>query len=314
MPEFLHERKDFSDLLGLVSSMLKITPALVEKDYWIMHCLWALRGQHFTFELKGGTSLSKGYGVIQRFSEDIDIRFEPPEKMDVKTGRNQDKLAHIESRQRFYDWLTAKIAITGLISVERDKSHDDEKGRNAGIRLIYPSCTEELKGVRSAVLLEVGFDDTTPNTAVTISSWAFDLAAQSKVIVKDNRAMNILCYNPEYTFVEKLQTISTKYRQWKSSDNFPSNFLRHYYDVYCLLEINAVQKFIGTEEYENRKKERFRQGDELKISKNSAFLLKIQEERRKLEFEYAKTKALYYAGQPPFSDIMARIQGTIERL
>jgi predicted nucleotidyltransferase component of viral defense system len=47
---------------------------LVEKDYWIMHCLWGLKSQGSTFELKGGTSLSKGFGIIKRFSEDIDIR------------------------------------------------------------------------------------------------------------------------------------------------------------------------------------------------------------------------------------------------
>ena len=76
---------------------------LVEKDYWIMHCLWGLQAQGFQFELKGGTSLSKGFGVIHRFSEDIDIRIEPPHGMDVKIGRNQDKPAHVESRRAYYD-------------------------------------------------------------------------------------------------------------------------------------------------------------------------------------------------------------------
>jgi predicted nucleotidyltransferase component of viral defense system len=57
----------------------------------------------FKFELKGGTSLSKGYDAIGRFSEDIDIQIEPPEGHDVKTGRNQDKPAHRKSRKDFYD-------------------------------------------------------------------------------------------------------------------------------------------------------------------------------------------------------------------
>ncbi|WP_425485263.1 nucleotidyl transferase AbiEii/AbiGii toxin family protein [Burkholderia guangdongensis] len=39
-----------------------------------MQCLWGLQAQGFQFELKGGTSLSKGFGIIHRFSEDIDIR------------------------------------------------------------------------------------------------------------------------------------------------------------------------------------------------------------------------------------------------
>lgn len=48
-----------------------------------------LQAQRFRFELKGGTSLSKGFGVIHRLSEDIDIRVESPESMEVRTGRNK---------------------------------------------------------------------------------------------------------------------------------------------------------------------------------------------------------------------------------
>jgi predicted nucleotidyltransferase component of viral defense system len=94
----LHEHKDYSDLIAAVSDAMGIDPTLVEKDYWIMHCLWGLQQQGFLYELKGGTSLSKGFGLIHRFSEDIDIRIEPPAGMDVKTGKNQDKVAHIQSR------------------------------------------------------------------------------------------------------------------------------------------------------------------------------------------------------------------------
>ena len=83
MAEFLHDRKDFSQLLALVADERGLDPTLVEKDYWIMHCLWGLQTQSLRFELKGGTSLSKGFGVIHRFSEDIDIHIEPPEGMAV---------------------------------------------------------------------------------------------------------------------------------------------------------------------------------------------------------------------------------------
>ena len=40
MAEFLHWRKNFGDLLTVIASRDGIAPALVEKDYWIMHCLW----------------------------------------------------------------------------------------------------------------------------------------------------------------------------------------------------------------------------------------------------------------------------------
>ena len=51
-----------------------------------MHCLYGLQQLGMTFELKGGTSLSKGFQIIDRFSEDIDIRIEPPPDRHVKTG------------------------------------------------------------------------------------------------------------------------------------------------------------------------------------------------------------------------------------
>jgi predicted nucleotidyltransferase component of viral defense system len=102
MLEFLHARRDFGRLLSLIADERRIDPVLVEKDYWLMHCLWGLQAQGLRFELKGGTSLSKGFGIIHRFSEDIDIRIEPPATLGVKTGRNQDKAALVESRRSFY--------------------------------------------------------------------------------------------------------------------------------------------------------------------------------------------------------------------
>lgn len=76
MADFLHDRRDFGQVLAVVAEERSLDPMLVEKDYWIMHCLWGLQAQGFGFELKGGTSLSKGFGIIHRFSEDIDIRIE----------------------------------------------------------------------------------------------------------------------------------------------------------------------------------------------------------------------------------------------
>jgi hypothetical protein len=314
MPEFLHARRDFEQLLGLIADERRIDPVLVEKDYWLMHCLWGLQAQGLRFELKGGTSLSKGFGIIHRFSEDIDIRIEPPTMLKVKAGRNQDKAAHVESRRLFYDWLAREIRIPGILATERDMDFDDEKMRSAGIRLVYPTTLGSLQGIKSGVLLEVGFDDTAPNRPVTISSWAYDTAVARGVSVRDNRAMNVLCYEPCQTFVEKLQTLSTKYRGLPEEGRLPTNFLRHYYDVYCLLAQPDVLEFIGTPAYEARKRERFRAADEFVIARNPALALPDQSRRRAFAAEYARTAALYYQGQPPFEDIIARIHEHIEQL
>ncbi len=280
---------------------------LIEKDYWIMHGLWGLQAQGFVFELKGGTSLSKGFGVIHRFSEDIDIRIEPPADMNVKTGRNQDKPAHIASRQAYYDELAKRISIPGIDSVERDTFFDDEKMRSAGIRLSYSPRAAALAGVKDGILLELGFDDTAPNRPVTISSWALDFAIARGIQVFDNRAVNVPCYAPTHTFVEKLQTISTKYRRLAEAKEFPANFLRHYYVVYCLLDLQEVQEFMKAPAYQERKQQRFRTGDELTISKNPAFTLSDLKQRELFAREYRKSSALYYQGQPDFDQLLARI-------
>ena len=215
--DFLHNHPQFVDLIRIVAEEKGIDPTLAEKDYWIMHCLYGLQQLGFSFQLKGGTSLSKGHHIIGRFSEDIDILIEPPAGRDVKTGKNQNSPAQIKTRTDFYDWLAQTIKIDGIASVERDTEFDDVPNyRSAGIKLKYTTVVEAMEGLREGVLLEVGFDTVAPNSPKDISSWLYDRAAASKVEIVDNRAVAVPCYDPGYTFVEKLQTISTKFRKQAS--------------------------------------------------------------------------------------------------
>jgi predicted nucleotidyltransferase component of viral defense system len=64
MLDFIHNDPEFKELLSIVSTKKGIDITLVEKDYWIMHALYSLQQQGIEFELKGGTSLSKGYGFV----------------------------------------------------------------------------------------------------------------------------------------------------------------------------------------------------------------------------------------------------------
>jgi hypothetical protein len=290
-----------------------IDPGLVEKDYWIMHCLYGLQQLGLSFELKGGTSLSKGSQIINRFSEDIDIRIEPPPEMEVKTGKNQTKPAHIKSRADFYDWLTKTIRIDGIGSVERDISVDNMDLFSAGIRLTYRNTATPVEGLREGVLLEAGFARVTPNEPRDISSWAYDYAAD-KVEIIDNRAKAVACYDPGYTLVEKLQTISTKYRRQQERGEMPVDFMRHYYDVYSLPRQPSVQAFVGTPAYVRHKDEHFPQADNRKIGENPAFLLADRNTRALYEKAYEAGCALYYQGRPTFAEILALIGQWKDRL
>ena len=72
MNNFIHNDPEFKDLLSIVANQKKIDIALIEKDYWIMHVLYSLQKQEIEFELKGGTSLSKGFaGFEPRSSNEV---------------------------------------------------------------------------------------------------------------------------------------------------------------------------------------------------------------------------------------------------
>ncbi|MHA8097422.1 nucleotidyl transferase AbiEii/AbiGii toxin family protein [Aquirufa antheringensis] len=310
MLDFIHNDRDFGDLLAIVSSNLGVDITLVEKDYWIMHALYSLKQQNIEFELKGGTSLSKGYGLIHRFSEDIDIHIRT--NFGLAIEGKEDKRSVIDARKQFYDVLANNIIIDGIVQVERDYEFDDLlKYRSGGIRLYYKTRTPILDGLKEGILLEAGFDTITPNSLLNISSWVWEhlvsIDIHSKY--KNNTALAVPCYHPGFTLIEKLQTIIRKFRNMdKGSESTEKNFMRQYYDVYCLLGDKTVIEFIGSQEYLDHKLKRIKGDDKLiQISENPAFLLGDGEIRMAFENKYKSTAKLYYKGQPPFSEVLERI-------
>lgn len=75
--KFVHDDAEFDGLIQIVARARRIAPGLVEKDYWVTHSLWSLHQAGFDVWFKGGTSLSKGFGLIERFSEELDLKVEP---------------------------------------------------------------------------------------------------------------------------------------------------------------------------------------------------------------------------------------------
>ena len=171
-----------------------------------------------------------------------------------------------------------------------------------------------MEGIKSFVLLEVGFDLTTPNQKRTIGSWLYDAAVEAGLEIIDNRAKDVPCYLPAYTFVEKLDAISRKYQQEQEGKQMPENFIRHYYDIYQLLGQKSVIDFIGTKAYREHKITRFKKSANLDLSNNEAFILSDRVIREKYSREYLRTQVLYYGGFPSFDSILDRIKTYLTRL
>jgi Nucleotidyl transferase AbiEii toxin, Type IV TA system len=176
-----------------VANERQILPILVEKDYWIMHCLWGLQQQGFQFALKGGTSLSKGLGIIERFSEDIDMQIYPPKGNQIPINKNQNKPAHVETRRQFFDRIAQSLNIADF-HFQRDFNFDDHKKmRGAGIRGEYCSLFTTTAVLKEGIVLELGFDNVTPNLPCDITSWVMEKILALNIPVIDNRAKQVLC-------------------------------------------------------------------------------------------------------------------------
>lgn len=304
---FLHEHPKFKDLIETISFEQDIPLAVVEKDYWVMHALWGLSKNGFTYYFKGGTSLSKGFDIIKRFSEDIDLQIDPPEHLKVYAGKNHDKSKHRESRQTFFEWVVGNISIPGL----RVGSHKatEKKIRNYAIELHYDSLFPREEIIKRHVLLEVGFARVTPFESKDISSWCYDRATQSGLDIEDNRATAVPLYMPEYTLIEKLDAINGKYQGEKP----PADWVRHYYDVFMLLQLPRVTDFIGTEPYVEYLVKRFG-GEANRLTDLPAFKLEDAERVSALAKAHETEIGLYFEPQPSFDEIVEFFRNKIPLL
>lgn len=147
---FVHDDPEFADLVRIVARDRGLSLGLVEKDYWVTHTLWALHDQGFEIWFKGGTSLSKGFGLIERFSEDLVATV-----LRVPSWKSGGSTA-TATRHAYFQALADAMAIPGAM-VEHQLDLDSA-ARSAEFRVVYPGFHRgDLASVfKPFVLLEVG--------------------------------------------------------------------------------------------------------------------------------------------------------------
>ncbi len=234
---FVHDDSEFGELLRIVASDSGLSNALVEKDYWVTHSLWAIQETKLEVWLKGGTSLSKGFALIQRFSEDLDLRIEPgaqPGVPAVKSWKSANK-GPVSTRRAFYEAIERVIAIPGA-PLELDPDSIDKHARGASYRVRYPGkFTDELHpDMRPFVLLEIGTARVTPFVELTISSLVHDwLKGHDRdADYEDNRPKTTRCTHPLVTLVEKADAIVRRHAHGRE----PASYIRHYEDMARIIQ------------------------------------------------------------------------------
>ena len=224
----------------------------------------------------------------------------------MKTGLNQTKPAHVESRRKFYDGLADIIRIDGIVEVQRDTAFDNKTFLTAEFAFTTGASLNPPTVSRKVCFSEiVGFDDVTPNTPRDISSWAYDYAAR-RVEIIDNRAIATLLRSGLHP-CRKAPDHFDKIPRSADNRKISADFMGHYYDVYALLHYPEVQAFVGTDAYKTHKTRRFRTADNPNIAENQAFVLSDAATRAAYDNAYEETTSLYYRGKPTFDEILKEI-------
>ena len=236
---FVHENAaEFADLIRIVAGERGLRRSIIEKDYWVTHTLWGLSATGLDVWFKGGTSLSKGFGLIERFSEDLDLMIERGTVTALPRVSNwkSEGTKAIAERKAFFEQLPKALAVPNC-SVELELDTVDKSWRSANLRLFYPRLLlDELpEAISGNVRLEVGSARVTPHVARDLTSWVHEKLVSAKRLAAfaDNRAKAVCCVHPLVTLLEKLDAL---HRRFPNEKVPPPTFVRHYEDLARLIE------------------------------------------------------------------------------
>jgi hypothetical protein len=322
--------KDRSDLFLTTANRLGTPIGNVEKDFWVCWTLDALynglpAGQPRML-FKGGTSLSKGYGLIKRFSEDIDVTIfrddldQPASvaELEALSGKQrQKKLDAIRDACQAYITGPFREALSELVAdatsgkgrIEVDKNDPDGQT----LLFWYPEV-EPRNGayVQPAVKIESGAKSALdPHKELTISPY---IAADLPDLRFD--AQGVTTIDAERTFWDKIVILHGQRRWFENRREMRGGgqrVSRHYYDLHELMGsevgIRAVaDKALGADCVEHAKMFFNRAPLDLNLAQAPTFALTPNEAMREsLERDYAAMSGMIFGEVPSFDDILTTV-------
>jgi hypothetical protein len=233
---------DRRDLFTEGAGRLGMNPAIVEKDFWvcwILKLLFSVPQLKDQMVFKGGTSLSKVYGLIDRFSEDIDLildwrllgyglyelggRESPAVSRTRQIRFNQEMNAKAARyiRETLLGQLNQAFAAVPKVAAEIDPNDPHT------VTVSYPAAFS-ADYIRPQVRLEIGpLASRVPSSSRTIRSYAAE--ASPRAFIDPICAVVVL--GAERTFWEKATIL---HQEAHRSVAIPARYSRHYYDMYKL--------------------------------------------------------------------------------
>ncbi|PVY43674.1 nucleotidyl transferase AbiEii/AbiGii toxin family protein [Pontibacter virosus] len=239
----LHQNPEvFRDAITATAEALQIRDVYVEKDYWVTLVLYRLAHSPYVEQaiFKGGTSLSKAYNLIERFSEDIDLAINADEGM---TNNQVMQLIRKISKEITKDM------------VEVDDPHRTSKGSRfrktlhdygASVQGDYGQATDKI-------LVEINsFASPNPHQLMPIKTYISQFMAQRGLLEMirqyELEPFEVNVVSLERTFTEKVLALVRASYAENPVDELGSK-IRHVYDLHAMLKAPAVTAFLHSEDF-----------------------------------------------------------------
>jgi len=239
----LHQNPEvFRDAITATAEALQIRDVYVEKDYWVTLVLYRLAHSPYVEQaiFKGGTSLSKAYNLIERFSEDIDLAINAPEGM---TNNQVMQLIRKISKEITKDM------------VEVDDPHRTSKGSR--FRKTLHDYGATLQGdygqATDNILVEINsFASPNPHQPMPIKTYISQFMAQRGLLdlirQYELEPFEVNVVSLERTFTEKVLALVRASHAENPVDELGSK-IRHVYDLHAMLKAPAVIAFLHSENF-----------------------------------------------------------------
>ena len=232
----LHDSRDlFRQIVLLASEAMRIDSGIIEKDYYVTMFLKSLVARQPQILFKGGTSLSKCYRLIKRFSEDIDLNL-------VCEKRPSEGL-----RRHLKENIVSTIKEFGfeLTNPEQVRSRRDY---NKYI-IDFPSVFD-FTAIKQYLIVETSvFLRAYPSRKMTAASFIYDYLKQEKredlITQFSLEPFELNVQELERTFIDKLFAVGDYYL-----DNKLMEHSRHIYDLYKMFDVVEIKDVYKRQVYE----------------------------------------------------------------
>lgn len=241
-------------IINQVSIKKGLLPTAIEKDWWVMIALRAIFKTKYSDHLlfKGGTSLSKSYNLIERFSEDIDLALDRSffnfdgnlTKTQVKNLRKKSAkfVSEVFIHELKKELLENNVKDFELSIVNFEESDTDP----ISIELRYKSLTETIPYLQPRILIEISSRSLrNPFENREVISFIDEVYPN---LPFSNKPISVPTVLPTRTFLEKIFLLHEEFQKPDESKIRHERMTRHLYDISKLMDSNYSQQALNNTE------------------------------------------------------------------